>query len=92
MRKAQLAEVIAREARITRTHAEKAIESLTETITKELKKGGKITLPGFGTFSVVSRKARKGKNNPGTGEEIRIPATRTPKFKPGSTLKEEVNR
>jgi len=89
MTKGELISAVAKEAKITNTQSAKAIDSFTDTITRELKRGAKISLPGFGTFSVANRKARTGRN-PRTGEEIRIPATKTPKFKPGRALKEGV--
>jgi len=89
MTKAELIAKVAREAKITKVAAARAIDSITENITKDLKKGGRITLTGLGTFSVANRKARTGRN-PRTGQEIRIPATKTPKFKPGKALKEAV--
>ena len=82
-------EQVAREAKITKTGAAQAIDSITDSITKDLKKGGRITLMGFGTFSVANRKARTGRN-PQTGQEIRIPASKTPKFTPGKALNEAV--
>ena len=89
MTKGELISKVAKEAKITKVAAAQAIDSVTATITRELKKGGRITLTGLGTFSVANRKARTGRN-PRTGEEIRIPPTKTPKFKPGTTLKEAV--
>jgi DNA-binding protein HU-beta len=65
------------------------IDGVIDIITRELKRGGRITLTGFGTFSVANRKARTGRN-PRTGQEIRIPATKTAKFAPGKALKEVV--
>ena len=64
----------------------KAINAFTDHVTKALKKGDKLTLPGFGTFSVAKRKARVGKN-PRTGEAIKIPATKVARFKAGNLLK-----
>lgn len=89
MTKAELIAQVAREASITKTQAEKAINAITSTITKDLKKGGRISLTGFGTFTVAKRKARTGRN-PRTGETIRISAVKTAKFKPGKALKEGV--
>jgi len=89
MTKAELIAQVAKEAKITKAAAGQAIDSTTDTITKDLKKGGRITLPGFGTFSVANRKARTGRN-PSTGEKIKIPARKTPKFKPGKALKQAV--
>ena len=89
MTKTELISAVAGEAKITKAAAVRAIESMTDAITGELKKGGTITLTGFGTFSVANRKARTGRN-PRTGQEIRIPASKTPKFKPGKALKDGV--
>ena len=89
MTKADLIASVAKDAKITKTAAAQAIDSITDTITKDLKKGGRVTLTGFGTFSVANRKARTGRN-PQTGEEIRIPASKTPKFSAGKALKEAV--
>ena len=89
MTKAELISKVANEAKITKAAAAQAVDAITETITKDLKKGGRISLPGFGTFSVTNRKARTGRN-PQTGQEIQIPASKTPKFTVGKTLKEAV--
>ena len=89
MTKADLISKVANEAKITKAAAAQAVDAITETITKDLKKGGKITLTGFGTFSVAKRKARTGRN-PQTGQQIQIPASKTPKFTAGKTLKEAV--
>ena len=86
MTKAELIVVVSREARIPKSSAENAINAFTGAVTKALKKGDKLTLTGFGTFSVARRKARTGRN-PQTGKEIKIPAKKVPKFKAGSLLK-----
>lgn len=89
MTKADLINVVADGAGISKTAATKAIDSFTTGITRALKKGDKVTLVGFGTFAVIKRKARKGRN-PRTGEEIKIRATKTPKFTAGTALKDAV--
>lgn len=89
MKKAELIDRVAKEAKIPRAAAERAINSFTDTITEVLQTGDKITLPGFGTFLVSNRSSRKGRN-PRTGEEIEIPAVKIPKFKVGKGLKEAV--
>jgi DNA-binding protein HU-beta len=89
MTKAELIGQVAKEANITKVAAAKVIDSITDSITKDLKKGGRISLAGFGTFTVAKRKARTGRN-PATGETIKIRAAKTPKFKPGRALKEAV--
>ncbi|MCI0468658.1 MAG: HU family DNA-binding protein [Nitrospirae bacterium] len=89
MTKAELIDKVASDAKLTKTDASKAIDSTLNTIRTALKKGQKITLVGFGTFSVSKRKARKGRN-PRTGAEIKIPATKVPKFTAGKALKDAV--
>jgi DNA-binding protein HU-beta len=89
MTKAELIASIANEAKITKASAEKAVNAFTDCVTKALKKGNKLTLPGFGTFSVVTRKARRGRNLQ-NGSEIKIPAMKVAKFKTGNLLKSVV--
>jgi len=86
MTKSELIASLAKDAKITKAAAEKALNSFTSNVTKALRKGDKLTLTGFGTFTVAKRKARSGRN-PRTGREIKIPATRIPKFTPGSKLR-----
>ena len=86
MTKADLIASIGKEAKISKASAEKAINAFTNTVIKALKKGDKLALTGFGTFSVAKRRARTGRN-PQTGKEIKIPATRVAKFKAGNLLK-----
>jgi DNA-binding protein HU-beta len=90
MTKADLVDVMATEADITKAAAALALDAYVDAVTKELKKGGKIGLVGFGTFSVSKRKAREGRN-PKTGETIKIPAKKVVKFKAGKELAEKVN-
>ena len=86
MTKADLIEKMAEEAGITKAAAGTALDSLVSNVSKALKKkDGKVTLVGFGTFSKVRRKARKGRN-PQTGEEIKIKARNVVKFKAGKKL------
>jgi DNA-binding protein HU-beta len=89
MTKAELVASIGKEAKISKASAGKAVNAFTNTVMKALKKGDKLTLTGFGTFSVARRRARTGRN-PQSGKEIKIPATRVAKFKPGSVLKSAV--
>jgi len=89
MTKAELIARIAKEANIPKSSAERVVNSFTNSVTKALKKGDKLTLTGFGTFSVTKRKARMGRN-PQTGKEIKISATKVAKFKPGKLLKAAV--
>ncbi len=89
MTKADLIKTVMKEAKISTGEATKAVNSLTEAITEEVKKGGRISLPGFGTFSLSNREPRTGRN-PRTGQEIRIPARKTVKFKAAKGFKESV--
>jgi len=73
----------------TKAEAEKAVTAVLETIKKALKKGDKVTLVGFGTFSVAKRSARTGRN-PQTGKPIKIKAKKVPKFTAGKALKDSV--
>jgi len=90
MTKAELVDVVADGADISKAAAARALDSLIDGITKALKKGDKVTLVGFGTFTVSKRKARKGRN-PQTGEEINIAASKAPKFTAGKALKQAIN-
>ena len=90
MTKAELVGQIARECKCSKALAEKVLNSSTNAISKCLKKGDKITLTGFGTFTTAKRKARVGRN-PQTGAEIKIKAARVPKFKSGQALKNAVS-
>ena len=74
----------------TKKEAQEAVDCVFSSTTRALQKGDTVTLVGFGSFKVVSRKARKGRN-PQTGEEIDIKASNAPKFTPGQALKETVN-
>ena len=90
MNKAELIAKMADDAGVTKTQANASLDSFVEAVTKTLKGGGKVTLVGFGTFSVGKRAARAGRN-PRTGEAIKIKAAKVPKFKPGKALKDAVN-
>ena len=89
MTKRELIARIGKDVRISKASAEKAINVFTNSVMKALKKGDKLALTGFGTFSVAKRRARTGRN-PKTGKEIKIPATRVAKFKAGNLLKSAV--
>ena len=89
MNKGQLVEAIAKAAELSKKDAQAALEATIVTIQKSLKKKDNVTLIGFGTFSVVKRKARTG-INPATGEKIKIKAKNVVKFKAGSKLKAAV--
>lgn len=89
MTKAHLVDRMAKDAAVTKRAAEVALWSALKGIRDSLKKGKKVTLVGFGTFQVSRRAARNGRN-PQTGNTIRIPATRVPRFKPGKAFKAAV--
>jgi DNA-binding protein HU-beta len=89
MTKAELIASIGKEAKISKAAAEKAVNAFTSAVTKVLKKRGKLTLTGFGTFSAAKRGQRTGRN-PQTGKEIKIPAKYVAKFKAGNLLKSAV--
>ena len=89
MTKADLIERIAKDVSFSKADAGRALEATIEAIVKTLKKGDKVSLVGFGTFSVSKRKARTGRN-PRTGQAIKIPAHKAPKFSAGKTLKDSV--
>ncbi|TWI81364.1 DNA-binding protein HU-beta [Lacibacter cauensis] len=85
MNKAELVAKLAEDAEISKTQANAALDSFIEAVTKTLKGGGKVTLVGFGTFSVTKRAARTGRN-PQTGATIKIKAKKVAKFKAGKEL------
>jgi DNA-binding protein HU-beta len=91
MNKQDIINAIADAADLTKAKAAEALEAFIDTVTKTLKKGGEVTLIGFGKFSVSKRKATKG-HNPRTGAEIKIPASKQPKFHAGKSLKEIINK
>jgi len=89
MTKAELVAKIAEKAGLSKKDAEAALNAFMDSVKEALAAGEKVSLVGFGTFEVVQRAERKGRN-PQTGEEITIPATKAPKFRPGKGLKEAV--
>jgi DNA-binding protein HU-beta len=91
MTKAELIESVASKVDLPRAIAERAVNTMFDEMTAALSQGDKVNISGFGTFSVSTRKARTGRN-PKTGDSIEIAASRAAKFKPGKTLKDEVNR
>ena len=90
MNKTELVAAIADQAEISKKDAEKALKAFTDVVAEELKKGEKIQLVGFGTFEVAERAAREGRN-PQTGATMKIEASKAPKFKAGTALKDLVN-
>jgi len=90
MNKSELIEHIADKADLSKAAATRALTSIIDAVTKTLKKGGTVTLVGFGTFGVTKRAARTGRN-PRTGAAIKIKAAKVPRFKPGKGLKDALN-
>ena len=90
MNKAELVSAIADKTSLSKKDAESAIKAFTEVVAEELKKGEKVQLVGFGTFEVSKRAARVGRN-PQTGKEMKIAASKAPKFKAGKALKDSIN-
>jgi len=90
MNKAELIDAISKDAKLSKVDAKRALESLTGNVTKALKKGDKVALIGFGTFSISNRSARTGRN-PQTGATIKIKAKKVAKFKAGAALSSSVN-
>ena len=91
MNKGELIDSIASHAKITKADAGRALEATIESIEKSLKKGDRIALVGFGSFTISKRAARTGRN-PQTGKEIKIAAKKVVKFKAGSELAKKINK
>ena len=91
MNKTELIAAVAERAELSKKDAEKAVKVFTDAVAEELVKGEKVQIVGFGTFEVAERPAREGRN-PKTGEPMPIAASKTPKFKAGKALKDEVNK
>jgi len=89
MNKAELVEKIANQTGLTKRTSREAVDAIVSAITDSLAREERVTLVGFGTYQVMERKARRGRN-PQTGEEIQIPAKKVPKFKAGKNLREVV--
>lgn len=90
MNRAELADYIAKDIEVSKAQADRFISSFTDAVCKNVRKDG-VKIVGFGTFSASKRKARVGRN-PQTGEEIKIPARWAATFKPGSLLRDSVER
>lgn len=91
MTKAELIESVASKVDLPRAIAERAVNTVFDEMVAALSQNDKVNVSGFGTFSVSTRKPRMGRN-PKTGESLEIPASRAAKFKPGKTLKDEINK
>jgi DNA-binding protein HU-beta len=90
MNKSELIDTIAAEAGLTKTDAAKSLDVFINAVTKSLKNGTKVTIPGFVTFEKIARPARTGRN-PSTGKEIKIAAKNAVKIKAGKTLQDAIN-
>ncbi|TQV79095.1 HU family DNA-binding protein [Denitrobaculum tricleocarpae] len=90
MNKNDLVAVVAENSELSKADSTKAVDAVFDAITSSLKSGDEVRLVGFGTFSVAQRAASEGRN-PRTGEKIKIPASKQPKFKAGKGLKDAVN-
>ena len=90
MNKNDLVSKVSDDTGLSKSDSAKAVDSVIETITSELKSGGDVRLVGFGTFLVTKTKSTTGRN-PQTGAEIKIPAANVPKFRAGKSLKESLN-
>jgi DNA-binding protein HU-beta len=89
MNKQELVDAMAADAKLTKADAKKALDAFVTATSKSLKKGDRVALVGFGSFSIAKRAARKGRN-PQTGKEIKIPAKKVVKFKAGADLANKV--
>ena len=89
MNKTELVAAMATKSGLSKKDVENALKAFEEVVTEELQAGGKVQLTGFGTFEVIERKERIGRN-PKTNEEMPIPASKSPKFKAGKLLKDAV--
>jgi len=89
MTKSELIDKVSKDAKVTKVAAGKTIDAIIDGITKALKKGDRVSLVGFGSFSVSNRKARTGRN-PQTGKPIKIAARKVARFKAGSALRKAV--
>jgi DNA-binding protein HU-beta len=89
MNKAELVDAIASKAGLTKIDAKKALEAYIDATSKALKKGDRVALVGFGSFSLAKRAARKGRN-PQSGKEIKIPAKKVVRFRAGAVLSKTV--
>ena len=90
MNKTELVAAMAEQTNLSKKDAEVALKAFIDVVSEELKKGEKVQLVGFGTFEVSERAAREGRN-PKTGEKMPIAASKTPKFKAGKALRDQVN-
>ncbi len=90
MNRTELIAAIAEQTQLSKKDTEATLKAFADVVAEELKKGGKVQLVGFGTFEVSERAAREGRN-PQTGESMQIKASKTPRFKAGKALKDQLN-
>lgn len=90
MNKVALVEAVDSVLNTTKTQAEQIVDTIFDSIIKTLKKGDEVSIAGFGKFSVKARAAREARN-PKTGEKVKVPASKAPKFSAAKALKESVN-
>lgn len=91
MNKKDIVNALSKKTGLSKAKASDALKSVTDSISGALKKNEKVSMIGFGTFDVVKRKARTGRN-PSTGEKIKIKASNSPRFRAGKALKDAVNK
>jgi len=91
MNKGEFIEALAERCDMNKSQSGRCVEAFIGIVTERLKKGEKVSITGFGTFQLVKRAARKARN-PRTGEPVKVPASRVPKFSPGATLKATFNK
>lgn len=89
MNKADVVDSMAKYTKLSKAQSKEALEAFLDVIAENLKKGQEVVLTGFGSFSVLKRKARTGVN-PATGKKMQIPSKKVPKFKPGKAFKDLV--
>ena len=89
MNKAQLIDFVAEKTNSTKLQSEMILDATLDAIQKALSKGDEVKLVGFGTFSCLNRKSRMGRN-PKTGQTVKIPGAKVPRFKPGKDFKDKV--
>ena len=90
MNRTELVAAMAEKTQLSKKDADLALKAFIDVVSKEMQKGEKVQLVGFGTFEVSKRAAREGRN-PQTGETMKIAASKAPKFKAGKVLKDQVN-
>jgi DNA-binding protein HU-beta len=90
MNKSELIDAVADDSGLAKADVQRTLDSLLDTITQSVKRGEKVSLTGFGNFELRERGARTGRN-PQTGEEMHVPASKSPAFKPGKAFKDAVN-